>query len=109
MTTQPPPEPQSEPRLYSCNLKNLLHGRLDGQNTEHSHGTLRIPSYQRSYSWTESQVRDLLKDTAYLEKDYLMGTVILHCHQEGDKTYLDIVDSQQRLVTLCIYLYCLNA
>lgn len=69
---------------------------------------LNIPNYQRSYSWLITHVRDLLKDaytTHERQTEYLMGTVILHDkddNQEDNKKCLDIVDGQQRLVTLTI-------
>ena len=61
---------------------------------------LSIPDYQRSYSWKSSHVLDLLKDTFERKTPYLMGTVILH----DTKQRLDIVDGQQRLVTLTVLL-----
>ena len=64
---------------------------------------LRIPDYQRSYSWRSSHVIDLLKDTFGRTSPYLMGTVILH-EKDGNCT-LDIVDGQQRLVTLTVLLH----
>ena len=67
---------------------------------------LEIPNYQRTYSWRSSHVLDLLKDTFGRTTPYLMGTVILHDHYKDDnKQTLDIVDGQQRLVTLTILLH----
>ena len=67
---------------------------------------LKIPEYQRAYEWKEEHVRHLLNDTydAFLkhpERDYLLGHLILV--KNNDK--LEIVDGQQRLVTLAILLY----
>ena len=63
--------------------------------------TLSIPEYQRSYTWNRSHVTDLLKDIMGRDRPYLLGTVILH-DNEGR---LDIVDGQQRLVTLTVLLH----
>ncbi len=51
---------------------------------------LKIPNYQRYYSWKQSHVNDLLKDTFEWDrnKEYLLGTVILHKEKEN----FDIVD-----------------
>lgn len=68
---------------------------------------LRIPPYQRPYVWTPATARRLLDDildafqTSELsEKDdwppYVLGAVILH----KDRAHLNIVDGQQRLMTL---------
>jgi hypothetical protein len=66
---------------------------------------LNIPPYQRSYSWRSNHVQDLLNDIYDCKSPYLMGTVILH-KTEDDK--FDIVDGQQRLVTLTILMYALK-
>lgn len=62
---------------------------------------LTIPVYQRSYTWNSSHVTDLLKDIVYRERSYMLGTIILH--KENDRRF-DIVDGQQRLVTLTVLL-----
>ena len=63
---------------------------------------LSLPKYQRAYEWKKEHVIALLDDTyeAFVSKKaYILGTIILH--QTEDKIY-DIVDGQQRLVTLSI-------
>lgn len=67
---------------------------------------LCIPEYQRYYTWKETHVFDLLKDIFDRKTPYLMGTVILHLHDnEHGQQIMDIVDGQQRLVTLAILLW----
>lgn len=68
---------------------------------------LRIPEYQRIYCWEEENVRCLLEDIgSHMEqaKCFRLGSIILHYH---DGQY-DIIDGQQRLVTLSLLLYVLN-
>lgn len=65
---------------------------------------LKIPEYQRHYTWERTHVLDLLKDIFDRETPYLMGTVILHETDSMDYP-LNIVDGQQRLVTLTILLW----
>ena len=62
---------------------------------------LRIPEYQRPYRWspaTALQLLDDLSDAQARSDDvpYVLGAVILH-EQKG---WLDVVDGQQRLLTL---------
>ena len=62
---------------------------------------LRIPEYQRPYSWrpaTALQLVDDIKDARArsLDVPYVLGAVILH-ERDG---WLDVVDGQQRLLTL---------
>lgn len=61
---------------------------------------LKIPDYQRIYCWEAESVTGLLNDVLLTEKPYRLGTIILHEH---DGIY-DIIDGQQRLVTLTLLL-----
>lgn len=71
---------------------------------------LRIPSYQRPYSWDASTALQLLEDIRAAERNrdrqpaYVLGAVILHEHNGG----LDVVDGQQRLLTLKLLLELLD-
>ena len=70
-------------------------------------GNLRIPSYQRSYKWNRKHIRNLFYDLrdAMGKKEYQIGSVILH---ENDG-YLDIVDGQQRLISISLFLHLLDS
>lgn len=66
---------------------------------------LSIPNYQRIYCWEKSNVKCLLDDVYEhicnnTTTPYRLGTIILHFH---DGKY-DILDGQQRLVTLTLLL-----
>lgn len=77
------------------------------------HKNLVIPDYQRPYKWSERNVKELLYDIddalgkSELLKDfrYRIGTVILHKDESGQ---LNVVDGQQRLITLSLIYYCLS-
>lgn len=85
---------KQEVELKTITLKKLL---LDNKAFP-----LKIPDYQRIYSWEEKQVKRLLNDVhQYTSKPYHMGTIILHKRNSGE---YDIVDGQQRLVTLTLLL-----
>lgn len=82
-----------EVELKTMTLKELL--------VDENKFDLKIPDYQRIYCWEEKQVMRLLNDVhSYAHKDYHMGTIILHNRGHG----YDIVDGQQRLVTLTLLL-----
>ncbi|MFC7060160.1 DUF262 domain-containing protein [Halovenus salina] len=77
-------------------------------------GIFDIPSYQRSYSWTESQLQDFLEDLLYLPegKSHFFGNIILneqddHHRTERGKRFVryDVVDGQQRLTTSIVFLH----
>lgn len=65
---------------------------------------LSIPDYQRPYRWKERNLIQLLDDIwdshHSSKKIYRIGTVILH----SNDSKLDIVDGQQRLVTITLIL-----
>lgn len=62
---------------------------------------LTIPDYQRTYSWRDdTHVEVLLKDLRGCAKPYLLGTILLY--EDKDQGKHEIVDGQQRLVTLTI-------
>lgn len=85
---------------------------------------LNVPRYQRSYAWDKQQVTDLLNDVEYLYEErqrntnadafHYFGTVVLH--EQGtvgvDKTdtftKYDVVDGQQRLVSIAIFIQCID-
>ena len=62
---------------------------------------LVVPAYQRPYEWTQKHVRTLLNDLCnFLHEpslQYRLGCIILYKNKDGK---LEIVDGQQRLVTL---------
>ena len=70
-------------------------------------GKLRIPSYQRPYKWNRKHIRNLFYDLrdAMGKKEYQIGSVILH-KNDG---YLDIVDGQQRLISISLFLHLLDS
>lgn len=73
---------------------------------------LTIPVYQRPYKWSQSNLTDLLSDLkVYRNKSaYRLGTVVFHVRSKNDlnnfskkpKKELDIVDGQQRTLTLLL-------
>lgn len=72
-----------------------------------------IPSYQRPYSWTEEQTRDLFNDLhdfyvdESAEDQYFLGSIVLV--KEDDKPHSEVIDGQQRLTTLTILLAALTS
>ncbi len=76
---------------------------------------LRIPEYQRPYKWTRRNVEELMQDIADSVKTsdespssrkYRLGTVILHASDQDGK--FDVVDGQQRILTLLLVNRLLN-
>lgn len=65
---------------------------------------LAMPPYQRSYSWEENEVRELLGDLLFAtsnDSEHFIGAIVLMREESG--RFL-IVDGQQRLTTLTMVL-----
>ena len=70
---------------------------------------LSIPAYQRPYRWQTKNVQDLLNDLLgafhkNAQAAYRIGTIVLHKENINEETISNIVDGQQRLVTLSLAL-----
>lgn len=67
---------------------------------------LHIPNYQRPYKWGRKHIRHLFYDIreAMEKQSYQLGSVILH----QNETHLDIVDGQQRLVSIALFLHAIG-
>ena len=95
-------------------------------------GNLKIPEYQRPYKWTEKNVNNLIDDIISNrdKSEYRLGTLVLHqtkqedhlnvldqyddatlvLHQtkQEDNYIFEIVDGQQRIITLMLILCALS-
>lgn len=72
---------------------------------------LGIPEYQRPYKWTEKNVNNLIDDIISNKdkSEYRLGTLVLHQTKQEDDDYIfEIVDGQQRIVTLMLILYAIS-
>lgn len=73
---------------------------------------LAIPNYQRPYRWGIKNLADLFNDIAtHQEKTaYRLGSIVFHYEKNSDekeKASLDIVDGQQRTLTLMLIIQAL--
>lgn len=79
-----------------------------------------VPDYQRGYAWEERQCKDFVEDLELLppNKRHFLGLLIVYPHREGNsrivgekgnpRTLVDVVDGQQRLTTIVLYLNALR-
>lgn len=74
-----------------------------------AHDAYKVPEYQRPYSWTQDQWEDLFEDIEDIidtDKVHFLGSIVVvpeGPHRFG-VNYFQIVDGQQRLATLLIWL-----
>lgn len=93
----------------SLKTETLCLGELLGRQL-----TLRIPTYQRPYSWTTREAGQLLDDVLLsladergdrIDDGHFFGAILLVAmpfDASDERQWADIVDGQQRLVTLTI-------
>lgn len=69
--------------------------------------SLKIPEYQRPYKWERRHIRNLFYDIREAidrnMSEYRIGSIILH---NKDDENIDIVDGQQRLISISLFMYC---
>lgn len=63
-----------------------------------------IPKYQREYTWGYNDWYNMFSDLLENDEGYFIGSII--CINTGDSNYprLEVIDGQQRLTTLCLFL-----
>ncbi len=77
---------------------------------------LALPNYQRPYKWTYKNMVDLLGDLSdavmnsekYDNFKYRVGTIILHEVSDGAEKRYDIVDGQQRALSLALIMLAID-
>jgi len=63
----------------------------------------RIPRFQRPYSWEEEHISDLWNDLDSNDRPYFFGTFIFNYeHFDSESSVIDVIDWQQRLLTITI-------
>lgn len=71
-----------------------------------------IPKYQRAYAWEEKQLKDFVEDieNQSLNRNHFFGTILLQLKEKSNGfDIIDIVDGQQRITTLIIFMKLLLA
>jgi uncharacterized protein with ParB-like and HNH nuclease domain len=66
-----------------------------------------IPAYQRRYSWQDKQVKELFDDINHLEggETHLLGSIVCLTGDHGAGiNALELVDGQQRMTTIMLFL-----
>ena len=87
----------------------------DGQKTIKdlfdSSTIFNIPKYQRAYAWEKEQLDAFVEDLENQDtnKDHFFGTILLQKQApEGEFKIIDIVDGQQRITTIIIFMKLLS-
>lgn len=63
----------------------------------------RIPRYQRPYAWGADQVSEFWNDLLNSKEPYFLGSLIFNYEAVNETGCVDIIDGQQRLLTIIIF------
>lgn len=94
------------------NVENLTVEKILNTDNNNKELFYTVPPYQREYAWGKEHWENLFNDLNDNGKNYFLGSII--CMDNGDssknddsiedRTTLEVIDGQQRLVTLSILL-----
>ena len=93
-------------------ISNLPDGQKAVSNLFDGRKIFNIPKYQRAYAWEEPQLKDFVEDIENQspKRNYFFGTILLQAKEKHNGfDMFDIVDGQQRITTLIIFMKLLLA
>src|SRR3989337_2401003 len=64
----------------------------------------QVPRYQRPYTWDSDQVSEFWDDIISSDHSPFIGSIILNYETIAKSGYIDIIDGQQRLLTITIFI-----
>ena len=62
----------------------------------------RVPRYQRPFAWGKEEILDFWNDLVE-EREYFVGSFIFNYEYEESEGFVEIIDGQQRLLTITIF------
>jgi len=62
-----------------------------------------IPRYQRPYAWKAEQIEDFWSDLTTDDDTYFVGNIICNTSRLADDKVIEIIDGQQRILTITIF------
>ena len=85
-------------------MTSPLQASAEKAGTLISSSRFKIPSFQREYSWKNDKVSDLWEDlsSSVNSENYFLGSIILTEKKSSNKEINNVIDGQQRLVTLSL-------
>lgn len=63
----------------------------------------KVPRYQRPYTWKQDQLSDFWEDVNNTQGTYFLGPLIFNNEEFDETGFIDIIDGQQRLLTITIF------
>ena len=69
-----------------------------------AHRKYSVPRYQRPYTWDIEEVSEFWEDLHPSSEPYFLGSLIFNSEPEEQTGYADIIDGQQRLLTITLFM-----
>ena len=93
--------------VSGVNIFDLVSSYIGNEAKRSDIQPLAIPNYQREYCWRKKQVEGLMssiwKFQDYGDGRLHLGTIVVHEREkDGQAKFWDVVDGQQRAITLSI-------
>lgn len=85
----------------------MQNGNMKVEDLFNGDRIFNIPKYQRTYSWDEENLESFIEDlkNQRSERNYFLGTLLFHQRENrGEYEIIDVVDGQQRLTTIIIFM-----
>lgn len=95
-------------QAHEITLSDLFSAHEDERGNKREHSYF-VPKYQRAYGWKKENLEDLKKDINENNRGYFIGVLITLPTNTKNKHECahELIDGQQRLMTLAIYLMAL--
>lgn len=88
----------------SGNNKFKAQEKLVGEILFGSFYKFRIPRYQRPYAWGNDQISDFWNDLISEDNFFFIGTFIFNNEPLSKTGYIEIIDGQQRILSITIFI-----
>ena len=63
----------------------------------------RIPRYQRPYAWADDEISEFWNDLISIREVYFLGSFIFNYEEYKKDGFVDVIDGQQRILTITIF------
>ena len=97
--------------MFEKTTNKVVEARTIFLNELFSDYILKIPPYQRPYSWERTQVEELWDDIITCRDNndqHFIGPMYFKMVTNDDHDYLEVTDGQQRLTSITLLLYALK-
>ncbi len=86
--------------------RNLLNYNKPTVEELFSNKRYQVPKYQRAYAWDQEKAEKFYQDIFASTGDYFLGSILL-TDKSREENFYEIIDGQQRITTISLFLFAL--